>query len=309
MPLVTVADQDWIDRVGEVPGAELISWDLSGPCPRADEVEMVVAPYTLSADGFDNLASLPRLRGFQLLSAGFEHAIPFVPQGVQLCNARGVHAAATAEMALTLTLAAQRNVAWFLCGHREQHWQDKHFEPGLADHRVLVVGYGDIGQAIVRRLLPFECEVTVVASRARGGDDLVPRVHGIDELADLLPRHDVVILILPHTDATDRLLDADMLARMPQGALLVNVARGRVVDTDALVAATASGRIRAALDVVDPEPLPDGHPLWSTPGVLIAPHVGGMADGFWSRATALIRRQVGHLVAGEPLDNGVDLDR
>lgn len=307
MTLVTLADQDWIDRVGPVPGIEMIPWDLTGPCPRADEVELVVAPYTLSADGFERLAELPRLRAFQLLSAGYEHAIPFVPDGATLLNARGVHAAGTSELALTLTLAAQRGVPWMLEGHREQHWQDKHFEPGLADQRVLVVGYGDIGQAIVRRLQAFEPEITVVASRAREGDDLVERVHGIDELDALVPRQDVIILIVPHTDRTDRLVDADFLASMREGGLLVNVARGRVVDTDALVEATRTGHVRAALDVVDPEPLPDGHPLWSTPGVLIAPHVGGLAHGFWRRASDLVRRQLEHIASDEPLDNVVEV--
>lgn len=141
------------------------------------------------------------------------------------------------------------------------------------------------------------------------GDDLVAEVHGIDELPLLLPDHDVVVLVVPHTPRTDRLMDAAMLARMPQDALLVNVARGKVVDTEALLEATRAGRIRAALDVVDPEPLPDGHPLWSTPGVLVAPHVGGLAEGFWARAARLVRAQAEHLRAGEPFDNVVQLAR
>lgn len=305
MTLATVADQDWIDRIGPVPGVELIAWDLTGPCPRADEVDLVVMPYRLTTEGYEHLADLPRLRAVQLLSAGYEHAEPFVPEGVELCNARGVHAAGTSELALALTLAAQRDVPWMVSGQREERWQDKKFTPGLADKRVLVVGYGDIGQAVVRRLRPFEAEVTVVASRARGGDDLVEEIHGIDELPTLLPDQDVVIIIVPLTEQTEGLFDAQMLGRMAPGALLVNVARGKIVDTEALVAAAGEGRVRAALDVVDPEPLPDGHPLWSTPGVLIAPHVGGLSDGFWRRAADLVRAQAGRLSQGEPLHNVV----
>jgi phosphoglycerate dehydrogenase-like enzyme len=184
-------------------------------------------------------------------------------------------------------------------------WAMPRIWDALADKRVLVVGYGQIGQAIVRRVLPFEVEVTVVASRRRGGDELVDVVHGIDELSELAPAADVLVLIVPLTDATRRLVDADLLARLPDGALVVNVARGGVVDTDALVAECATGRLRAALDVTDPEPLPDGHPLWSTPGVLITPHVGGATTAMAPRAVALLRRQVEALRDGRPLDNVV----
>jgi phosphoglycerate dehydrogenase-like enzyme len=170
---------------------------------------------------------------------------------------------------------------------------------------VLVVGYGRIGRAIARRFAPFEVTLTAVASRARAGDELVPHVHGIDELPDLLPDHDVVVVIVPLTDSTRGLVDASLLGGMPDGALLVNVARGPVVDTDALVAECAAGRLRAALDVTDPEPLPEDHPLWTAPGVLITPHVGGATDAMRPRAMALVRRQVEALLAGERVDNAV----
>ena len=164
--------------------------------------------------------------------------------------------------------------------------------PALADKRVLVLGYGSIGRAIAARLTPFEVQVTAVASSARDGDDLVPSVHAVAQLPSLLPQHDVVIVIVPLSPATTRLVDADFLAAMPDGALLVNVARGGVVDTDALVREAASGRLLAALDVTDPEPLPPGHPLWSTPGVLITPHVGGASSAFRPRAVRLVRDQL-----------------
>jgi len=177
------------------------------------------------------------------------------------------------------------------------------FSTSLADRRVLIVGYGRIGAAIERRLAGFEvASVTRVARRARTGE--VP-VHAIGELGSLLPQADVVFVITPLTPDTEHLIGAAELAAMPEGALLVNVARGRVVDTDALVAATATGRVRAALDVTDPEPLPSDHPLWRTPGVLISPHVGGQSTAFQPRMLRLVREQLARFAAGEPLANTV----
>jgi phosphoglycerate dehydrogenase-like enzyme len=170
---------------------------------------------------------------------------------------------------------------------------------------VLVLGYGNIGRAVARRFLPFEVSVTAVASRPRAGDELVDTVHGIHELPDLAARADVLVVIVPLTDATRGLVDAGLLARLPDGALVVNVARGPVVDTDALLAECASGRLRAALDVTDPEPLPEDHPLWTTPGVLITPHVGGATEAMRPRSLALIRRQLVAMRDGEPLLNVV----
>jgi phosphoglycerate dehydrogenase-like enzyme len=147
--------------------------------------------------------------------------------------------------------------------------------------------------------------VTAVASRARGGDELVETVHGIDELPALLPEQDVVVVITPLTDTTVGLVDAGFLAAMKDGALLVNVARGKVADTDALLAEAASGRLRVAVDVTDPEPLPADHPLWTTPNVLVSPHVGGASTAFRPRALALVRRQLEAYADGRPLDNVV----
>ncbi len=166
-----------------------------------------------------------------------------------------------------------------------------------ADRRVLVVGYGAIGAAIEARLRAFECEVVRVARTARDG------VHAIAELPELLPTADVVILIVPLTSETRGLVDAGFLAAMKQDALLVNLARGAVVVTDDLLAALHDGRVRAALDVTDPEPLPADHPLWDAPGVLISPHAGGASTAMWPRAHRLVREQLARFVAGEPLVN------
>jgi phosphoglycerate dehydrogenase-like enzyme len=172
-------------------------------------------------------------------------------------------------------------------------------DDSLADRTVLILGYGSIGEALERRLNVFECDVIRVARRARAG------VHPISELPELLPRADVVVLLTPATEETRGMVDAKFLARLKDGALLVNVARGVVVDTDALLAELSTGRIRAALDVTDPEPLPAGHPLWTAPNVLINPHRGGASTAFAPRVARLVRAQLERYVRGEPLINVV----
>ncbi|GAA1889108.1 2-hydroxyacid dehydrogenase [Lapillicoccus jejuensis] len=294
-PLVTVPDEQWVEliqRSGPLDGVELAAWDLHEPHPRADEIRVVVPPYLDKQQRPELLAELPHLEVVQLLTAGYDNVATHIPAGVRLANAAGVHDASTAELALTLTLAALRGIPTFVRAQDRGEWQRTQQWPALADKRVLVVGYGNVGRAVVRRLLPFEVEVTAVASKARAGDDLVSEVHGIAELPALLPHHEVVVLIVPLTDDTTGLVDEAFLAAMPDGALLVNVARGKVVDTDALVAALTTGRITAALDVTDPEPLPEDHPLWSAPGVLISPHVGGASTAFLPRALRMVRSQL-----------------
>lgn len=294
----------WLDRVGSVHGIDIVGWDLDTTPERANEIQFVCMPDRVDASHWEHLSQANNVRHVQLLSAGFEHALPYIPDGARLANARGVFDAPTSEQALALTLAAQRDAwHWFQC-RQEQRWEGIGFQPGVADQRVLIVGYGSIGAAVARRLTAFEpASITAVASRARAGDELVSQVHGVDALPQLLPQADIVISVLPANENTAKLIDADFLAAMPKGALLVNIGRGAVVDTEALVEACREGRIRAALDVTDPEPLPDGHPLWTCPGVLISPHMGGLAHSFWVRAPRLITTQLQHLAAGEPLEN------
>ena len=197
-------------------------------------------------------------------------------------------------------LASLRGIPDFVRGQDQGEW--RHAEhPALADKTVLILGYGSIGAAIEKRLVPFETHIVRVASRPRPHDD----VHGVEDLAALLPTADVVVVSTPLTPATTRLVDAGFLRAMRTGALLVNVARGAVVDTDALLAELLSGRLRAALDVTDPEPLPPDHPLWRAPGLLVSPHVGGNTSAFLPRAQRLVRAQVAKFVAGQPLDNVV----
>jgi phosphoglycerate dehydrogenase-like enzyme len=236
------------------------------------------------------------LKVVQTMTAGVEHVRPHVPDGVLLCNGRGIHDASTAELAMTLMLASLRGVPGFVRAQDAGVWMPG-TRPALADSTVLIVGYGAIGEALERRLAGFEVEVVRVARSARDG------VHGYDELAGLLPGADVVVLVVPLTDLTRGLVDETFLGRMKDGALLVNVARGAVVDTDALVAALRSGRICAAVDVTDPEPLPADHPLWGAPNLLVTPHVGGASTAMEPRAYQLVREQLARFAAGHPLVN------
>lgn len=285
-------------ELGEVPSGlryEVVNPTRDVPASVTD-VEFYVTPYNMGPAVADVLPAMTSLKVVQTLSAGVDNIRARVPQGVLLCNGRGIHDTSTAELALTLTLASLREVPRYVQQQDRAEWRAG-FAESLADKRVLIVGYGAIGEAIEARLLPFECEVVRVARTARSG------VQSIDELPALLPEADVVVLIVPLTDQTRGLVDADFLRRMKPGALLVNVARGAVVDTAALLEALHAGRIRAALDVTDPEPLPAEHPLWSAPGLLISPHVGGASSAMWPRARRLVREQLERFAAGQPLAN------
>lgn len=304
MLTITIPDDDLLQRLSDLADrVRLVPWDLSGPLDPAlaADVEVVVIPhYFVRPGGFGVLAGLPRLRLVQLPSAGYEHALPHLPPGVALANGRGVHDDGTAELALGLTLASLRGIDVAARTMAEGRWAPD-FRRSLADRRVVVVGHGSVGRAIIDRLLAFKADVVRVATTARDEPDA--HVHGVDELPALLPGADVVVLITPLTERTQRLVDADFLARMKDGALLVNVARGRVVDTDALLAELTAGRLHAALDVTDPEPLPADHPLWRAPNVLITPHQGGNTDATFPRVAALVRRQIEALLAGrEPVN-------
>lgn len=242
----------------------------------------------------------------QTLSAGIDHVEPglgLLPAGVRLCNAKGVHEASTAELALALILASLRGFPGFVHGQDNEEWRSG-FYPALADKSVLIVGYGSIGSAIEDRLTPFECARVARVARSARTTARGP-VHPLDDLPALLPEADIVILSTPLNPSTQGLVGADFLAAMRDGALLVNVARGGVVDTKALLSELESGRLRAALDVTDPEPLPSGHPLWHAPNVLITPHVGGSTSAFMPRAKRLIAGQLSRFAAGEPVHNVV----
>ncbi|KIH99993.1 dihydrofolate reductase [Streptomonospora alba] len=267
--------------------------------PAADlsQVAFYVVPYGRT-QRLDLMERMPGLRVVQLLTAGYERALDPLPEGVELCNGRGLHDASTAEHALALMLAAQRDLPRW-AGDQAAHRWAPHFTRSLAGTRVLILGYGSIGAALAARLEPNECEVVPVARSGRPDQG----VHGIDALHRLLPQASVVVLTAPHTPETQGLIGADELALMPDDSLVVNVGRGPLLDTSALLA--EKGRVRAALDVTDPEPLPADHPLWEAPGTYITPHVAGGSDTFYPRARRFVDEQLRRWAAGEPLANVV----
>ncbi|CAL8980199.1 Glyoxylate/hydroxypyruvate reductase B [Cellulomonas sp. T2.31MG-18] len=306
MLTVTVPSQDLLGRLADLADrVRLVRWDLAAPLDPdvAPDVDVVVVPhYFVRPGGFAVLHGLPRLRLVQLPSAGFEHALPHMPAGITLCNGRGVHSTGTAELALALTLAMQRGLPDAVAAQADGRWSSPMLH-SLADRRVVVVGAGSVGAAVVARLRPFEVDVVQVGRRARDTAD--GHVHAVTELPDLVADADVVILVVPLDASTHHLVDADLLARMKDGALLVNLARGKVVDTDALLAELSAGRLRAALDVTDPEPLPPDHPLWHAPNVLITAHQGGNTDATDPRVAAVVRRMIEDLLAGREPQNVV----
>ena len=276
-------------------GVEFVQWDLKSPPPR-DHFDIVVPPYM---GGIAVLAALEGVRAelVQSQSIGYDGVASVLPAGFVFANAASVHETSTAELALALMLAAQRGIPDFVRAAERGEWAPERLA-SLADRRVLIVGYGGVGKAVEARLAGFEVEITRVASRARDEGDL--HIHGIDELPALLPAADIVVIGTPLTDATRHLVDDAFLSALPDGALVVNVARGAVADTDAVLKHATAGRLRFALDVTDPEPLPHGHPLFAQPNVLISPHVGGASSAMLPRMARLLRRQIERMLAGEP---------
>ena len=288
------------DYIGPVDGATSYPED---DCELdLAQVGFFVPRYMNQGPNYDWAERMPRLEVLQLLTAGYEQALAYVRAGVTLCNAAGVHDASTAELAVGLILASQRAIDVAARDMKTGTWGHE-TQPSLADRRVVIIGAGHVGTAIADRLLPFECDVTIVGRTRRG------EVRALGDLPELLPLAEIVVLAVPLDDSTRAIVDAAFLDRLPAGALVVNVARGPVVVTDDLVAALAAGRVRAALDVTDPEPLPPGHPLWSAPGALITPHVGGNTSAFVPRANRLVREQLAQWRAGEPVEHIVAGER
>ncbi|MGF6824219.1 phosphoglycerate dehydrogenase-like enzyme [Microbacterium sp. ZKA21] len=299
--VVTVPTARLADDIAPIPaGVEVLVWDMQGPAPR-EHLDIVVPPYMNTGEALGALAGVD-VDLVQGQMIGYESVIDKIPAGARFANAATVHETATGEQALALALAAQRRIPEFVRSQDRGAWE-RLWSPGLADRRVLLIGFGGVGQAVAARLAGFEVDLTVVARSARTveHDSLgTVDVHAIEELPALLPDAEIVILGLPYTPETRHVIDDAALSALPDGALIVNVGRGGLVDTDALVDHARRGRIRAAIDVVDPEPLPDGHPLWSLDGILIAPHVGGSSDAMHPRIARVVRTQIERMRAGEP---------
>jgi phosphoglycerate dehydrogenase-like enzyme len=285
------------EAMGEPPdGWTVVEWpDDAATAPDHARVEFVVPNWEVSRD----LGALSGLKVIQTRSAGVDWIVDRVPDGVTLCSARGARDAAMAEWVLWAILADYKAAGVAAAQQASRTW--KHLDlRDLAGARVLLLGHGSIGVAVEERLRPFEvAEVVRVARSARDG------VHGVDELERLLPGVDVVVNLLPATPQTNGLFDARMLAAMRDGALLVNAGRGTTVDTDALLAALHEGRVRAVLDVMDPEPLPEDHPLWGAPNAILTPHSAGDTPGAERAAWALAGEQLRRYAAGEELRNVV----
>ena len=299
MKTICLPDDQAKHLVGPTPDVDVVVWDGTGEPPAGiDQVEFLVGGYGGATMSPEALARMPRLSVIQLLSAGVESWLPVVPPGVVLCNGRGIHGGPTAELAIAGLLAVLRELPRFVEQQRDRVWQatEVHSLDGM---RVLVLGAGDIGQRVASVVRLLDAEATLVARHQR------PGVEPIAALPELLAQHDVVVVALPLTAETEGLVDAAFLAAMRDGAVLVNIARGKIVHTTALVAELQAQRLQAFLDVTEPEPLPADHPLWTAPGVLITPHVGGGTPGWANRAYRLVREQLSRFVAGEPLRNVV----
>ena len=286
-----------------LPGAtvETVVPDGSALPPSVADVEFYVPPFFPSPESVAAMAEMPKLRVVQTLTAGFDLVRPHVPAAAVLCNARGVHDASTAEWVVGAVIAMFRQFPYFGAEQAAGRWSYR-FTDCLAGKTVLIVGYGSIGQAVERRLAGFDVQVRRVARLARNG------VSPVSALPALLPYADVVILLAPVTQETTGMVDAGFLARMKDGALLVNGARGALVVTDDLVTELRSGRLAAALDVTDPEPLPAGHPLWALPNVLITPHIGASTPYSAQTARSFVRQQAERYLAGEQLANVITSD-
>lgn len=297
--IAAVPNQELASAVGEVEGIELHVWS-EGPPP--DGLEFWVPAYNGDGAEVGRAGDVPDLAVVQLQVAGYDGIPELVGDQVTLCNARGVHDDATAEHAVGLVVSSLRGIDQAVRDQQNEDWQRVVTRRSLADSRVLIVGYGSIGQAVAERMLAMKAVVTAVASHERD-DDLVGRVRSVADLPELLSQQHVVVVLLPLTEQTQGLVGADFLGKLPDGALVVNVARGPVVDTDAVLA--QAGRLHFALDVTDPEPLPRGHPLWSAPNVLITPHLAGGTTAMLPRIATLVRDQLHRRVAGERLANVV----
>lgn len=289
----------WCEFSGlEIP-EPLKAFPIRGEFPEPeilDSIQFYVAPYMASARALEIISKMSSLQVIQSPNAGVDDLLELLPPGVTLCNARGVHETSTAELAIGLAISARRGFATFMANQSKGYWiHERH--SALADSRVGIVGTGSIGSLIARQLELFNVEVI---GFNRSGNNSSKTMADFDEI---LPTLDVVILILPLTEQSRHLMNRSRIQAMKPGATLVNVARGGIVDTEALVEALNRGRITAGLDVTDPEPLPKGHPLWSAPNVIITPHIGGDSSAFNPRVRMLIESQLARFATGQQLAN------
>lgn len=275
-----------LDVLGTAANLEPVRYHAGEPWPPEHrDATVVVVTYEDAAAVGARFVELPQLRLVQTLNAGYDQWLPLLPDGVMLSNGRGAHGGSSAEWVVAALLAIYRELPLFNAQQSKGVWRPKDTET-LIGKRIVVLGAGDLAVNLTSRLTPFETEVTLVGRRAR------PGVRALGDLGELLPSADVVVAMLPETASTHHLIDAEFLATLRDGTVVVNVGRGGAVDIDALLVELTNGRLRAALDVTDPEPLPAGHPLWSAPGLLLTPHVAGSTAGAWERAWSIALQQI-----------------
>ena len=293
---MTVVWTQWSDLTLPAGVTHLPTDGIAPAVEDLDSIDFYVPRYMGGPAAIAMIPEMKSLKVIQSPNAGVDDVLKVRPEGVTLCNAAGVHDASTAELAIALAIASRRGFAAFAADQAAQRWGHERMA-SLTDSNVAIVGYGNIGKMIGKMLANFE--VTVTAFSRSGKDGALT----FDHFDHLLPTFDVIILIVPLNDQSRRLMNAQRLAAMKDGAALINVARGPVVDTDALIAELNSGRITAGLDVTDPEPLPAGHPLWSAKNVIITPHVGGDSQAFIPRGRKLVEEQLARYAAGQPLSH------
>lgn len=293
---IAVPDQAMLDRLSTTETeTELVVW-TTDDAPLGRPIDLLVLPYSVSPN------TLPKLAGAQVSvvqsqALGYDGVAELLPAGITYCNAVGVHEGPTAELALALILSSQRGLDVAARAQPAGLWK-RDWYPGLLGSSVLIIGVGGVGSAVEERLVPFDVTITRVARSERTDDHGL--IHAVTDLPTLLPLADIVVIAVPLTAATTNLVSGDFLDLLAPGALLVNVSRGAIVDTDALTERARTGAIRVAIDVVEPEPLPADHPLWSIPGVLITPHLGGNISSMPSRVDPLVRQQIALLQSSRP---------
>ncbi|MEU0494157.1 2-hydroxyacid dehydrogenase [Mycobacterium sp. NPDC006124] len=296
---VLVPDDLGLELPAPTDGTTMAFYQPGAPWPADHaDADVVVVGFDNAAATGTRFADLPNLRLVQTLNAGYEQWVPHLPPGVVLSNGRGAHGGSTAEWVMAALLSIYRDLPLFRALQADGVWGFQETETLIGKH-VLVLGAGDLAVNLAARLTPFEAEVTLFGRTARAG------VAALADVEDLLPDADAVVAMLPATEDTHHLVDAAFLRRMRDGAVIVNAGRGSAVDSDALLAELTSGRLRAALDVTEPEPLPPGHPLWSAPNLLLTPHVAGSTEGAWGRAWRVALEQIAVYARGDRPPNAV----
>lgn len=284
--VVLVPDPHGVAALSHLPNVHAVEFTPGSVLPpAAAEAEVLVAHGIEPEAAGGLLAGLPRLRTVQLFSSGMERWLSVVPEGVSVSNADGAHGDTVAEWAVAHLLSHYRDVAGYRRKQQERRWE-AHRTGTLSGARVLVFGAGGIGEAIKARLEPFGSHVSMVGRRARDG------VHSFAQGRAMVPDHDAVVLSLPLSEETRQMVDVEFLASMKDQAVLVNVGRGGLVDTGALVAECQSGRLHAILDVTDPEPLPRDHPLWTATGVVVTPHAAAITSDVLDRCWSAVARNI-----------------